>query len=875
MKKHLLLGGSLLCGLMLFAGETLYIYKGGVVSYDKLVSAVDSIKMKASGVIFNTADGNKTIDIANIDSMTFADVADVSADGNIYIIYNSDNTVEVKNPYYAAGVAISVNGTTASAADQTLSGATVIATSTAGLSDLVYHVQGTTTDGSVTFTTDKQFTLSMENANITSSTSAPICITTTKAATVKLTGSNALVDNANNAYKAALYSKAELTFDASNTGSLSVTGNKKHAIFGDSYVELDGGTIDIVNAASDGIHCDEFVMGAANLTVENTTGDCVDAENTITIGEKAGTINLTSTGDNSKGFNAASNVAVNGGTITMNLSGKGSKGIKTDAAPIDIAGGNTTINLTGTSYYMVSSGDDADTTFATGVKSDSSIYISGGILNISNAGVAGKALSTDANIVISGGTNTFTTTGTPLTVNYDNNVSSAVKADKNIEISAGTTIINVGSKASGAKGLNADGNFTMTGGSVTVTDDALFSIYTASTGADTTFVAAVKAEGNINISAGKLTCTTTQSGKGISASGNTSLMTIGTAGADNANLTINVTTKPNTSYTYTTSGDNARTKFTGKPKGIICNNGKLTVNSGTITVNSCDDGLHGYNVDITGGFVDVTSAYTGTVSSSSSSSSSRPGGQPGSSSSSSGVYGKGIHADSVLNINGGTVVVRSSYEGFEAYRINATGGVTEVLSNDDGWNASSSSLSSLSSSSSSSSSNPWGGGGMTSSSTGYLTITGGAHYVYAAGDGLDSNGDEIISGGLVVVNQNGSGGNGIFDNGDNGYTLSASGDAVILGVGTSDMSVSFSTSLNNTGYSSVSVSNGNMLYVMSGNTVLAALKVKASSSASAAIFINKSYSNVSFSTSGTASLDKFSDIDGSALFYVNTALYNK
>jgi hypothetical protein len=96
------------------------------------VSAVDSIKMKASGVIFNTADGNKTIDIANIDSMTFADVADVSADGNIYIIYNSDNTVEVKNPYYAAGVAISVNGTTASAADQTLSGATVIATSTAG-----------------------------------------------------------------------------------------------------------------------------------------------------------------------------------------------------------------------------------------------------------------------------------------------------------------------------------------------------------------------------------------------------------------------------------------------------------------------------------------------------------------------------------------------------------------------------------------------------------------------------------------------------------------------------------------------------------------------------------------------------------------------
>ena len=124
--------------------DPIYIYKGGVVSYDKLVSAVDSIKMKASGVIFNTADGNKTIDIANIDSMTFANVADVSADGNIYIIYNSDNSVEVKNPYYAAGVAISVNGTTVSSADQTISGATVIATSTAGLSDLVYHVQGTT-----------------------------------------------------------------------------------------------------------------------------------------------------------------------------------------------------------------------------------------------------------------------------------------------------------------------------------------------------------------------------------------------------------------------------------------------------------------------------------------------------------------------------------------------------------------------------------------------------------------------------------------------------------------------------------------------------------------------------------------------------------
>ncbi len=146
---------------------------------------------------------------------------------------------------------------------------------------------------------------------------------------------------------------------------------------------------------------------------------------------------------------------------------------------------------------------------------------------------------------------------------------------------------------------------------------------------------------------------------------------------------------------------------------------------------------------------------------------------------------QGVNATNALNINGGTITVTASYEGFQALTINATGGTTYVQASDDGWNAAGGN--------DSSGSTGWGGGTATSGSTPLLNITGGNHYVAAAGDGIDSNGNITISGGFTVVSQTGSG-NGPIDYGDGGsYSFKQTG-GFLAAYGGSDMLVTSSGS---------------------------------------------------------------------------------
>lgn len=208
-------------------------------------------------------------------------------------------------------------------------------------------------------------------------------------------------------------------------------------------------------------------------------------------------------------------------------------------------------------------------------------------------------------------------------------------------------------------------------------------------------------------------------------------------------------------------------------KGIVTDS-VLYVNAGTLNVKSTkDDGYHSNtNIYINGGATTISAGDDG------------------------------IHADSTIYIKGGTVNVVTSYEAVEGWYIRASGGVTAVYATNDGWNAAGGS----STSSSSSSQGGWGGGpggqGGQSSSTGYVYITGGFHYVKTGSgdtDGIDSNGDLSISGGVVVVECQMNGGmGGILDS--DGSTSITGGKVIGFGQNQSEEGTNYSVSFNTNSY---------------------------------------------------------------------------
>lgn len=165
----------------------------------------------------------------------------------------------------------------------------------------------------------------------------------------------------------------------------------------------------------------------------------------------------------------------------------------------------------------------------------------------------------------------------------------------------------------------------------------------------------------------------------------------------------------------------------------------LTIIGGTITLTCTDDAIHSNNaIYIEGGDMTLSSSDDG------------------------------IHADNTLVISDGTIDITKCYEGLEAAAISIDGGAISITASDDGINAADGSSSSE------------GGPGMrggpdmgeNSGSNCSLTINGGTVYVNAGGDGIDSNGYIVMTGGALVVDGPTDNGNGGLDY-NNYFTMTA------------------------------------------------------------------------------------------------------
>lgn len=339
---------------------------------------------------------------------------------------------------------------------------------------------------------------------------------------------------------------------------------------------------------------------------------------------------------------------------------------------------------------------------------------------------------------------TFKGTGT---LNVTGNYNNGIQSSNDLRF-RGETIINVTAKNNGIKGKGLvdveKGNITITATS----GDGIKSDECTVNGSDTTIT---EGKGIVSIKGGSIN--------------------IIKAGDDGIQA-----------FNYVMISDSVSVpsiKINSTGKGIVSEN-RVYINGGENTITSGDDGVHSnLNIDFNGGFTTITAKGN-----------------------------DGVHADSTLRITNGTVYVKDSYEGLEAWYITISGGVTDVYGSDDGWNAAGGNDGS--GNSTQTGGNNWGnrpggfGGGMggMGSSSGHLTVTGGVHYVKTGSgdtDGIDSNGELTISGGVVVVECQISGGMGGSFDSDGTATLTTK---TLLGFSKSksEAGTSYNVSFNTNGY---------------------------------------------------------------------------
>lgn len=132
---------------------------------------------------------------------------------------------------------------------------------------------------------------------------------------------------------------------------------------------------------------------------------------------------------------------------------------------------------------------------------------------------------------------------------------------------------------------------------------------------------------------------------------------------------------------------------------------------------------------------------------------------------------KGLHTEGDLTITGGILYIEKSHVGISGENIVITGGIVEVITDDDGFIVA-------------------GGKDGSPEASSFLQISGGETRILSRGDGLDINGDLFIEGGKLVLSSPVSSGKATFDYG--GKAIITGG--VFMATGSSVTAQSFSES---------------------------------------------------------------------------------
>lgn len=453
----------------------------------------------------SAGDDLETFDIA-FDTSALGETETIPSDDDDYVENSTfSNTISITYSNGSASVSGSVDGVTVAT-----DGADVTVTST--VKKVEYVLSGSCSDGSFKIYSDYKLKLTLNSLNLTNPTGAAINIQSKKRIFVSLADgtANTLTDGTTynkvdgEDMKACLFSEGQLLF--SGSGSLTVNGNYKHGICSDDYILFRPG-------------CNIYV--AAN---------------------------------EGNGIKANDGVMISGGVLNVSVSGIAAKGISSDGF-VAVSGGRTTIVTTGDGEY---DSDDNDVSGSACIKADSTMTVSGGILNLKSSGAGGKGISTDMALTISGGSINVLTTGKQYVYGSLDASPKGIKSDADLTITGGAIKVRT-SGGEGSEGIESKATMNISGGTIEVSayDDCLNAsdainisggeIYAYSSGND-----AIDSNGTLSVSGGTIICSGTSAPEGgLDCDNNTFAITGGTIvamGGENSSPTSSACKQPVLAY---------------------------------------------------------------------------------------------------------------------------------------------------------------------------------------------------------------------------------------------------------------------------------------------------------------------------------------
>ena len=259
--------------------------------------------------------------------------------------------------------------------------------------------------GTVTLASDAPYELLLDGVEIAAKQGPALNLQSKKKAYVVLADgkSNVLSDTKVRAKeldeKGALSGKGAIII--SGNGSLSVTGNYKHAVYAKEYVRIRSGSLNVAVTARDGIRCDQgFFFDGGDLAIVGT-GSVIDEESK---GIKV---------DGTESAPGKGSIVINGGRITIKTVGKGITAaweVAEDATTADTAddpnpdvtinGGIITVTTSAVPYEKKTADGKTVSCSPEGIEAKSDLVVNGGVIALNTPD---DCLNAGSSITINGG----------------------------------------------------------------------------------------------------------------------------------------------------------------------------------------------------------------------------------------------------------------------------------------------------------------------------------------------------------------------------------------------------------------------------------------------------------------------------------------